>query len=73
MGKNNENLRKNAEGYSDPTAYHAIKLADEDYLFLRELAFKKTLRNILDLCELAGFQVEGRVILKDKKTGKVWK
>lgn len=73
MGKNDENLRKNAEGYSDPTAYEAIKKVDEDYLFVRELAFNKLLRMIFDLCELAGFHVEGRIILKDKETGNVWK
>lgn len=69
----NNNLKKNAEGYSDPTAYKAIKHVDEDYLFIRELAFKKLLNMIFDLCELARFHVEGRIILKDKETGKVWK
>ena len=73
MGKNDENLRKNAEGYSDPTAYHAIKHVNEDYLFIRELKFKKLLQTIFDICEFAGFQIEGRIVLRDKKTGKVWK
>lgn len=68
-----DNLKKNAEGYSDPTAYNAIKHVDNDYLFIRELAFKKLLNTIFSMCELAGFHIEGRIILKDKETGKIWK
>lgn len=33
----------------------------------------KTLKAIFLTCELAGFEVEGRIYLKDKKTGKVWR
>ena len=25
------------------------------------------------LCELAGFQIEGRIVLVDKKNGRVWR
>ena len=28
---------------------------------------------LLGMCDLAGFQVEGRIVLKDKKTGKIWR
>ena len=62
-------LRKNAEGYSDPTAYHAIKnLESEDH----EKVFR-LLGCIFRICELAGFTIENRIILRDNKTGKVWK
>ncbi len=60
--------RKNHEGYSDPTAYEAIKNADVD-----DERFHKLLHTIFYLCELAGFQIEGRVVLKDMQTGKVWR
>ncbi len=62
------NPRKNHEGYSDPTAYEAIKNTDVD-----DERFHKLLHTIFYLCELAGFQIEGRVILKDTQTGKVWR
>ena len=40
----NDDMRKNSEGYSDPT-----------------------------ICELSGFHIEERIIVKDKKTGRIWK
>ena len=62
------NPRMNSEGYNDPTAYAAIKNADREYDRV-----KKVLKAIFVVCELAGFDVEGRVALRDKRTGKVWK
>ena len=66
MGCND--LRKNAEGYSDPTAYEAMKNIDKD-----DERFHKLLHTIFYLCELAGFQIEGRIVLVDKKNGRVWR
>lgn len=62
------NLRKNAEGYSDPTAYEAIKSADAD-----DERFHKLLNTIFTICELSRFHLEERIILKDTQTGKVWR
>lgn len=56
--------RKNSEGYSDPTAYQAMM-----NLEIEELRFKKLLRSIKDLCDLADFEIEGRVVLIDKRYG----
>lgn len=60
---------KNAEGYSDPTAYEAIKKADYDFELARRT---KLLKTIYSICDLAGYHVAGRIVLKDKFTGKVW-
>ena len=61
--------RFNGEGYSDYTAFKAIKnIYDEDYK-----RFKKLLRSIFKLCELSGFKIDSRIIIVDKKTGRVWK
>ena len=69
MGKDD---RKNAEGYSDPTAYEAIRNvergADAD-----DERFHKLLDTIFSICELSGFHIEERIIIKDKKTGKIWR
>lgn len=62
--------KRNAEGYLDLTAYEALKHIDEDDDIHR---FHVLLHNIFHLCEIAGFQIEGRIILKDKKTGHVWR
>lgn len=61
------NERKNSEGYSDPTAYQALKNIE-----LEEERFHKLLYAIFDICELAGFEIEGRIVLVDKRSGKVW-
>lgn len=59
---------RNTEGYSDPTAYRAIQNIDRE-----EERFFKLLYAIFDICELAGFRVEGRIVLVDKRSGRVWR
>lgn len=60
--------RKNSEGYPDLTAYEAMRSADIDHE-----RFQKLLDTIFSICELAGFHIEGRIVIKDKKTGKIWR
>lgn len=64
----NTDLRKNASGYFDPTAYEAIKNADKDAKKLRVL-----LQAIKSICDLADFEIVERVVLRDKKTGKFYR
>ena len=59
-------LRKNAEGYSDPTAYEAMKNLERE-----DERFHKLLHTIFDICELAGFHLEERIVLRDEQTGKI--
>lgn len=59
---------KNAEGYSDPTAYAAMRNIDRE-----EDRSRKLRRAILNICEVAGFEIRGPIILVDKKCGKVWR
>lgn len=61
-------LKRNGSGYYDPTAYHAMKNVNRE----RE-RFERLLHTIFYICELAGFEIDGRVVLIDKKTGKVWR
>lgn len=65
---NDKDLRKNAEEYSDPTAYEAIKNIDKE-----DERFRKLLHTIFYICNIAGFEIEGRIVLVDKKTGRVWR
>lgn len=62
------NLKLNASGCADPTAYEAITHVDAE-----RARFNKMLRTIFAICELAGFHVEGRIVLKDMRTGKIWR
>lgn len=65
---NERDLRKNAEGYSDSTAYQAMKNIDKE-----DERFHKLLHTLFYICEVAGFQIEGRIVLTDKKTGRIWR
>lgn len=63
--------RRNPSGYMDLTAYEAIRKVDLEAD--AEARFKKLLSTIFYICDLAGFRIEGRLEIRDKKTGKVWR
>ena len=67
-----ENPRSNASGYLDETAYAAIKKTDDEFKDGSE-RFYKLLNSIRDICELSDFQIIGRITIKDKRSGKVWR
>ncbi len=62
-----ENPKLNKSGCKDLTAYKAIENIES------EERLKKLLAEIFRNCERYGFHLEDRVILRDKKTGKVWR
>ena len=66
--------RRNGEGYLDLTAYQAIRNIERATPTQEEdERFHKLLNTIFYLCELADFQIEGRIVLRDKKTWRLWK
>ena len=65
---NDRDLWLNDSGYPDPTAYKAIKNIDKE-----DERFHKLLHTIFDMCELSGFRIEGRIVLVDEATGKVYR
>lgn len=66
---NTTNPRRNAEGYSDPTAYEALKnIEREEYE-----RFHRLLHTLFRSCKLAGFEIKDRIILVDKRTGRIWR
>ena len=71
MAKDND-IRKNGSGYSDPTAYKAIKNVDTQNTEESD-RFHNLLDTIFYITKLAGFEIEGRIILKDTTTGRVWR
>ena len=66
------NNHKNYEGYDDPTAYGAIINVDKQYSDSYS-RFKDTLHVIKKICDISGFELESRIVLKDTKNGRVWK
>lgn len=61
-------LSKNASGCNDPTAYEAIKKVDKE-----EARFRLLLDTIFSICELSGFHIEERIVIRDKRTGRIWR
>ena len=57
-------FKRNAEGYSDPTAYAALtKIAIE------EQRLKQIKRIIGEVCALSGYRLKGQITLVEKRTG----
>lgn len=63
----NNAIKRNGSGYYDPTAYQVLRDMEA------EERYKKVLGCILRICELSDFYVEERLVLKDKRTGRVWR
>lgn len=64
----------NASGCKDMTPFLAIENINREEKEDRDEArFKRLLATIFYLCDLAGFNIENRIEIRDKRTGKVWK
>ena len=62
-------IRYNKEGYDDPTAYSVLRKRDP----YEEERFKRLMATIFYICENAGFHIEERIVIWDKKTGRIWR
>jgi hypothetical protein len=70
---NDRDLRRNGSGYFDPTAYQAIKNVMNKNMDEDLERFHKLLRAIFNICELSDFYLEERLVVRDKRTGKIWR
>lgn len=66
--RNDKDIRKNKEGYHDPTPCGVLTKEQKD-----EERFQRLLATIFYICENAGFHIEGRMVIKDVKSGKIWR
>lgn len=69
-------MYKNSEGYPDPTAgaaYSAIRQEERQREAERLTAISALIPVMKGAAELAGFEVVGRITLKDKTTGKEYR
>ena len=64
----NDELKRNGSGYIDTTAEQALKIIVEE-----EKKVSKIVKTIQSVAHLAGFEIEGRIVLVDKTTGKTWR
>ena len=63
-----DDINRNGSGYVDHVASKAIQKVDHE-----DERFHKLLETIFNICELSGFHIEGRIVIKDKRTGRVWR
>lgn len=61
-------IRYNKESYKDPTAYAVLKKDQRE-----EERFKRLMATIFYICENAGFHIEERIVIRDKRTGRIWR
>lgn len=68
-------IRKNGSGCVDPTAYKAIKnvMKEGKMKSSSDQRFEDLLKTIFTICELSDFHIEERIVVKDKRTGKIWR
>lgn len=62
------NDRKNHEGYTDTVPYEVDRIMAKEYERMRKL-----INVIRYICDLSGFEIQGRIVLKDKNSGRVWR
>lgn len=64
--------RRNAEGYLDVTAYLGTKnvIQEENEA---ERKNKDLIHTFLLLADMAGFEIVGRITIKHKKTGRIFR
>lgn len=65
-------MRKNSEGYLDLTVYEGTKDIIREEQEIARLNHK-IIQSFRLLVDLAGFEIIGRVTLKHKKSGKVFR
>jgi hypothetical protein len=61
-------LKRNGSGYVDPTAYKAITNVSEE-----DKKVSKVIKTLQAVAHLAGYEIVGRVALRDKETGREWR
>lgn len=69
-------MNKNGKGYPDPTAgaaWSSIRRKERQQEAERLLAMRSLIPIMIQMAELAGFEVVGRITLKDKRTGKEYR
>lgn len=69
MSHENKDPKRNASGCLDLTAYQAIKNIEDR----EKERLHKLLATIFSICELSDFYIEERIVVRDKRTGKVWR
>lgn len=66
----NRREKFNAEGYYDPTPYNAIRNIERERNE-RDILARKVIKTIQNVAHLAGFDIVGKITLREHKTGEI--
>ena len=66
-----DDLRKNQEGYVDPTAYAALKRISASERTEKKAAYLISI--IKFIVRESGFEILNRIELRDRKTGRIFR
>ena len=67
--KSRDDFKRNKSGYKDPCAYKAIYNVDRE----QQDKYDAVMDSIEKVCEQANFEIIDQIILRDKKSGRVWR
>lgn len=70
MAGTGKGLRYNGSGYKDPTAYQAIRELEQEELKQIEQRAIKSIRAVKRRLAADGFELIGRISIRDIKTGR---
>lgn len=70
MAGTGKGYRYNGSGYNDPTAYQAIRELEQEELKQIEQRALKSIRAIRRRLIVDGFELIGRIAIRDIKTGR---
>ena len=59
---------KNREGYQDTTAGDAMKEADRP-----PEAVSRLIKTFHEIAALLGYEIVGRIVIRDRKTKRIWR
>ena len=68
---NNKAVPKYTKRYENKPEHNTQKTTDDSDFEQRRV--NSLLHVIFKICELSGFWVDERIVLKDRKTGKIWR
>lgn len=66
------NRKKNKEGYYDLTAYHGMK----DHIRMEaelDCQVRELIHTFRKFADIAGFEIENRIVFRHKRSGKVFR
>lgn len=64
-----DEMRYNGSGYVDPTPHQAFKNMKKD----TDYKARKLIKTLQSMTHLAGFEIVGRIVLRDKESGEEYR